>query len=71
MRWKGTEGRLVRLDDQEDLRVALREMVVDKKAAAGEGRLEVIVSMPDAGNDIGDIVLKRLGGIRVEKLRIP
>lgn len=54
LRWKDTEGTLVRLDDQEDLREALSEMVVDKKAAAGEGRLEVVVSMPDGKMDAGD-----------------
>ena len=54
MRWKDTECRLVRLDDQEDLREAMREMVVDKKAAAGEGRLEVVLSIPDWKMDAGD-----------------
>lgn len=54
LRWKDTEGRLVRLDDQEELREALREMVVDKKPAAGKERREVVVLMPDAGKDIGD-----------------
>lgn len=36
------------------MRGALREIVVDIKAAAGEVGLEVVVSMPDGKTDAGD-----------------